>query len=513
MPWPRAELSGRLRYRGGSRGPCLSLLHLKLTDPALRALRDCQRLQYIKIPCALGSPGEGARLFTFYLSRYSKDKPQASFDCIRQYVSRLGQNQLDCVGSIQEKITICASEDSYQLTRERVSQVEKEAWSRAAIEIKPAAQGHGKCVSVPKKLGMSTPLGKCPAGSPAPAGRKCSPMGTDRRVLVKCLVQLLALRPHCKHELLERLDRAQISLKDRSQLLPMLEEVGQLNPRESSYRLKEELFGQVQEDWLGYTAEERQEVRQLLRRKQAHGAVARPFLVPLECPSCQGASKRPLGVKRLALLDASDPQGLKKPCAPEHPPSSLGSHRRLQEPVLEHQRAQSQQQPCQLPRPSAELQSSEEEPSEGEGGDDWEEGALRLEQHLSALQDSGSQASLPASFAELPDYCRKYRAICSVEQHHAYVEAFSADYAEYRRLHTRIGHVSRTFIQLGAKIKMLPRGTQQHKAVEDRILQEYRRFKQTYPSYRKEKNRCEYLHQKLSHIKGLILEFEKTGAA
>lgn len=57
---------------------------------------------------------------------------------------RLGQNQLDCVGSIQEKITICASEDSYQLTRERVSQVEKEAWSRAAIEIKPAAQGHGK---------------------------------------------------------------------------------------------------------------------------------------------------------------------------------------------------------------------------------------------------------------------------------------------------------------------------------------------------------------------------------
>lgn len=43
-------------------------------------------------------------------------------------------------------------------------------------------------------------------------------------------------------------------------------QVGQLNPRESSYRLKEELFGQVQEDWLGYTAEERQEVRQLLRR-------------------------------------------------------------------------------------------------------------------------------------------------------------------------------------------------------------------------------------------------------
>uniref|UniRef100_A0A8C3RRV4 OCEL domain-containing protein n=1 Tax=Chelydra serpentina TaxID=8475 RepID=A0A8C3RRV4_CHESE len=463
--------------------------------------------QYIKIPCALGSPEEGTRLFTFYLSRYSKDKPQASFDCIRQYVSRLGRSQLDCVGSIQEKITVCATDDSYQLTRERVSQVEKEAWSRAAIEIKPAAPGHGKCVTVPKKLGMST--------SPAPGGRKCSPMGTDRRVLVKCLVQLLALRPHCKHELLERLDRAQIRLKDRAQLLPVLEKVGQLSPRESSYSLKEELFGQVQEDWLGYTAEEQQQVRQLLHRKQAHGAVARPFLVPLECPSCQGASRRPLGVKRLALLDASAPQGLKKPCAPEHPPSSRGSHRSLQEPVREQWRAQSQQQPCQVPRPSTgpELQSSEEEPSEGEGGDDWEEGALRLEQHLSALQDSSSQASPPASLAGLPDYGRKYRGICSAEQHHAYVEAFSADYAEYRRLHTRIGNVSRTFMQLGAKIKTLRHGTQAHKAVEDRILQEYRRFKQTYPSYRKEKDRCEYLHRKLSHIKGLILEFEKTGAA
>uniref|UniRef100_A0A452I4C1 OCEL domain-containing protein n=1 Tax=Gopherus agassizii TaxID=38772 RepID=A0A452I4C1_9SAUR len=322
---------------------------------------------------------------------------------------------------------------------------------------------------------MSPSLGKCPT----PGGRKGSPMGPDHRVLVKCLVQLLALRPHCEHELLERLDRVQICPRDRAQLLPVLEEVGQLSPRESSYRLKKELFGQVQEDWLGYTAEEQQQVRQLLRRKQDHGAVARPFLVPLECPSCQGASRRPLGVKRLALLDALDPQGLKKPCAQGHPRSSLGSHHSLQEPGLEHQRAHSQQQPCQLPRPSAELQSSEEELSDGEGGDDWEEGALRLEQHLSALQDSSSRVSPPASFAELPDYCRKYRAICSVEQHHAYMEAFSADYAEYRRLHTRIGTVSRTFMQLGAKIKTLPRGTQEHKAVEDRILQEYRRFKQS----------------------------------
>lgn len=130
--------------------------------------------------------------------------------------------------------------------------------------------------------------------------------------------------------------------------------------------------------------------------------------------------------KRLALLDASDPQGLKKPCAPEHPPSSLGSHRRLQEPVLEHQRAQSQQQRCQLPRPSAELQSSEEEPSEGEGGDDWEEGALRLEQHLSALQGeglhcsqltSGTSCCLPGSDPPCQPEVPLARAVCHIGLH------------------------------------------------------------------------------------------------
>lgn len=36
---------------------------------------------------------------------------------------------------------------------------------------------------------------------------------------------------------------------------------------------------------------------------------------------------------------------------------------------------------------------------------------------------------------------------------------------------------------------------------------------QTYPSYQQEKNRCEYLHQKLSHIKTLILQFEGSGSS
>ena len=52
---------------------------------------------------------------------------------------REGREQLEGQGSIQDKITVCATDDSYQMTRERVSQVEKDSWSRSAIEIKPGA--------------------------------------------------------------------------------------------------------------------------------------------------------------------------------------------------------------------------------------------------------------------------------------------------------------------------------------------------------------------------------------
>lgn len=49
------------------------------------------------------------------------------------------REHLEGQGVIQDKITVCATDDSYQMTRERMSQVEKDSWSRSAIEIKPGA--------------------------------------------------------------------------------------------------------------------------------------------------------------------------------------------------------------------------------------------------------------------------------------------------------------------------------------------------------------------------------------
>uniref|UniRef100_A0A8C6ID96 Elongation factor RNA polymerase II-like 3 n=1 Tax=Mus spicilegus TaxID=10103 RepID=A0A8C6ID96_MUSSI len=164
-----------------------------------------------------------------------------------------------------------------------------------------------------------------------------------------------------------------------------------------------------------------------------------------------------------------------------------------------------------LPLASSPLQGLSNQDSQE--GEDWgqdededgdEDGDSRLEQSLSA--PSASESPSPE---EVPDYLLQYRAIHSTEQQQAYEQDFETDYAEYRILHARVGAASQRFTELGAEIKRLQRGTPEHKVLEDKIVQEYKKFRKRYPSYREEKHRCEYLHQKLSHIKGLILEFEE----
>ncbi|XP_037690048.1 RNA polymerase II elongation factor ELL3 [Choloepus didactylus] len=144
-----------------------------------------------------------------------------------------------------------------------------------------------------------------------------------------------------------------------------------------------------------------------------------------------------------------------------------------------------------------------QDPQDWEQDEDEDMGP-RLEHSPSVQADSES-----SSPEEVPDYILQYRAIHTVEQQHAYEQDFETDYTEYRILHARVGAASQRFIELGGEIKRVQRGTPEHKVLEEKIVQEYKKFKKRYPGYREEKHRCEYLHQKLSHIKGLILEFEE----
>ena len=55
-----------------------------------------------------------------------------------------GDVHLDCLGSIQDKITVCATDDSYQKARQSLAQAEEETRSRGAIVIKPGGRYLGE---------------------------------------------------------------------------------------------------------------------------------------------------------------------------------------------------------------------------------------------------------------------------------------------------------------------------------------------------------------------------------
>uniref|UniRef100_A0A8C6THY8 Si:ch211-13k12.2 n=1 Tax=Neogobius melanostomus TaxID=47308 RepID=A0A8C6THY8_9GOBI len=130
---------------------------------------------------------------------------------------------------------------------------------------------------------------------------------------------------------------------------------------------------------------------------------------------------------------------------------------------------------------------------------DWSEGSPDQKHNPENLKDV-ERESTPDSLItaeQLPGCFMKYNPITSTEQRQQYQEDFCAEYDEYKALHDHIRTITDIFIQLASKISTLSPGTQ-----------EYKRF----PGYRDEKKRCQYLHQKLSHIKSLITDYDRAHA-
>uniref|UniRef100_A0A3B3TGW7 Mediator of RNA polymerase II transcription subunit 19 n=2 Tax=Poecilia latipinna TaxID=48699 RepID=A0A3B3TGW7_9TELE len=570
----------------------ITLYHVKLTDTAIRALEAYQNLKgvlqnetsicfkgnhgYFKIPTPTPETPSALRIFSFYLSSDSKDQPQASFDCIHQYISSDGREQLEGQGSIQDKITVCATDDSYQMTRERMSQMEKDSWSRSAIEIKPGATQPSKSVKYQKR---SAPL-PAPESSffkQPPSNRRSYGMPTQKPLRER-IIHLLALKPYRKPELLLWLERERATAKDKAELGAVLDEVARVNPKDSSYLLKDDFYRHVQRDWPSYSEEEKQLVSRLLSRKlqphisnksrnvQAHlsipatpedpstaknPAVKRP--VPLDSQERLAAKRQKLTDQRLhqsaakgltntkgahdnatvtfdpSLLSVAEPQRIGGiPGDPssltvaqsgfpfEHGPADGHiSEKREQDANINKLKTSQGDSDCtqqQLhnsqhrKKKSKKHKEKERERLKSDKGAEWLQSSPDLKQNTEKL-DNPDITSAAAS-EEKPDYVLAYSPISSLEQRQRYQEDFCTEYDEYKDLHSRIAAITHMFVQLGSKIKTLSPGTQEYKTLGDQILEKYSKFRKKFPDYREEKKRCEYLHEKLSYIKQLIIDYD-----
>ncbi|KAM7396691.1 hypothetical protein PAMP_019714 [Pampus punctatissimus] len=494
--------------------PNQTLYHVKLTDTAIRTLEAYQNLKaslsnqpaicfkgnqgYIKIPAPTPESPDGLRVFSFYLSSDSKDKPQSSFDCIHQYVSGEGRDHLEGQGSIQDKITVCATDDSYQTTRERMSQVEKDIWSRSAIEIKP---GPSKCVKVHRKQGLVSGSDSSNKHSPSNK-RSLVPSPVAHRPLRDRIIHLLALKPYRKPELLLWLERERASPKDKADLTSVLDEKRPLplDPSNCQTPKKQRLLDHslpLQSPSHGDYGTNG------AHTSSSHGNTSVHIKMEFdktnnhlqECPNGLYSPHKLSGSSAVPKLERTEPAPTVPSPKPPHTDTSICTDQHVANGQHKKKR-------------SKKHKDKERERLKP----DWIETSPDLKQNQENLKDhKGEKTPVNrTSTEELPDYLLKYSTITALEQRQQYKDDFCSEYDEYRGLHDRIGAITEMFVQLGSKINTLSPGTQEYKLMEDQILQKYRKYKKKFPGYREEKKRCEYLHQKLSHIKGLITDYDRA---
>lgn len=404
------------------------------------------------------------------------------------------------------------------------------------------------------------------------------------------IIHLLALKPYRKPELLLWLERERASPKDKAELGATLEEVAKVNPRDSSYLLKDDYYRHIQRDWPGYSEEERLQIAKLLARKlQPHISQSRNSQSNLSISKTSedavlnhstaksSAVKRPVPFDSLERLEVKKQRLVDQRLQQQQPtvnelstskgPSSstpilnpsfhtktefqrTSTHTGNQNglPVghsgfplmhklsstsdapVSHSKEQapriSSYQPTQgdsdrvhqqfvnsqhKKRKSKKHKDKERERLKDEKGGDWIETSPDLKKKLDKLDNP--EITKATASEEKPDYVITYSPIMSLEQRQRYQQDFCAEYDEYKDLHSRIATITHMFVQLGSKIKSLSPGTKEYKIMEDQILEKYNKYRKKFPGYREEKKRCEYLHEKLSYIKQLILDYDVSQAS
>ncbi|XP_061688445.1 RNA polymerase II elongation factor ELL2 [Syngnathoides biaculeatus] len=645
----------------------VTVLHVKLTETALRAIESYQNctnvsslqptIQFkgvqgrIKIP-RTDSSADATHNFDFYLSNVGKDNPQGSFDCIRQYVSSSGASHLALLATVQDKVTICATNDSYQVTRERMTQAVEDTRERGTKVIKPGGQYRGKQVHV-RKPALSTPevvpeRKRSTPINPANTIRKClSNNPVSQRPFRDRVVHLLALRPYKKLEVLGRLQRDGINHKDRNSLGTTLQQVANLNPKDNTYSLKDFVYRDVQRDWPGYSEDEKTQVERIMARKlglptEAHSSNSSPkdslpssprkrqpdfdFIDPLapkkarishlsnrgpatslslsssssdrreddgnpsakcsslpsnvilgppshlpvpshppapshqqpspasssnspctpegcgtqdlpvdQSSSCRDTSPSSLSSDRASQQHYQRPIPVATPVASTSPPPctsvtvtstvisnsalSTSDNRKFKKKSKKHKDKDRQRDKGkQIERGNNSTQSVVEQAKENRKSkkrQNVEDDRREVTDKNAHTYGDYSEKKTPTVFTstiEAPDYETKYTALVSTDQRQHYKNDFNAEYDEYRLLHARVENITRRFTQLDSQCRKLAPGTKEYQKVQEEVLKEYKKMKQHSPNYHGDKQRCEYLHNKLAHIKRLIADFDQRQA-
>lgn len=582
-------------------GANVSVFHVKLTDSAARAIGGFQSGKgrtsnpticfgdnkgKITIPCP--DSQDKVSVFTFTLNNVSSHNPHGRFECVQQTSTRAAE-ELSCLGVIQKKMTVNATEDSYDKAKQSMAQAEEESRSKSAIVIKHGGQFQGRKVTVrssaasgqskPKQPGHSLLSGVKKAAVRSRVKKATGALGpssdaneVQSRPLRERVTHLLALKPYRKPELLLRLQRDGLKATDKEELVAVLQEVGQLSSKDNAFVLKDGLFKELQKDWPGYTSGDQQLLKRILVRRlfqpqQNLLSVPEAQVSPLrDTPNSSPAHRPkhslheeytdPLATKRPRISRLSAKTNASKPRPAERAAQRDQSarpteqkdqldHRKLLESLSEAQAqavrrlepARGGQEETRGGAPENDKKKNCDQPPSPLAAPDLNKPKVarkksrhkhkekekdRSRERKAQVEDDPNQISQDYTDSceklldsnilqeyDTMDYLSKYTSISTSQQRQSYKLDFNREYSEYRDLHARIDCVTQQFMELDSQLKQLQHDSQKYKTVHNQIVQEYCKIKKSNPNYGQDKIRCEYLHNKLAHIKRLISEYDQ----
>ncbi|KTG35108.1 hypothetical protein cypCar_00010568, partial [Cyprinus carpio] len=394
------------------------------------------------------------------LSNVGKDNPQGSFDCIQQYITSEGSIQLDCLGGIQDKITICATDDSYQKARQSMAQAEEETRSRGAIVIKPGGRYVGRfdasraatferkaCTESEadnRKLCKPQSSGPVPGESPvSPHKEPASSSPSQKRPATEFIDPLANKKPRISHLASKSTglingklsssngkdsSSSQSAETSSSSQFPLLEIHRPFDP-----------LSDVSNDSNGRDCESQE------------AAVAERLSQPPSFPPHSTTQEESLGSTSLAhsSLDGSQTQSAQ--------PSLHGKSKKKSKKHKDKDKSKEKD------RDRERDMKKERRVDEDRGLDQKKPCDITTSNRSPGLNGMCHSSSIPAPSSEMTDYLLKYTVISSQEQRQSYKNDFNAEYSEYRGLHARIESITRQFTILDSELKQLQQGTDKYK--------------------------------------------------
>lgn len=498
---------------------------VKLTDSSIRAVEEYlqhkaavkghPRIQFlgqngvIRIPSKPGSASQDVgKRFKFSCSYFARDGRQGITECMYQASKK--QTMLAAMGMIEKRIAVLATDEAYEMTKNKMAQADQE---RKEIRTKEIKINHSKSKKKKPLVGMiGKELKKTSKGNPLSnssitksvnglkPGNSHISSNTKGHSYKDRVIHILALRPHKKPEIVARLQREGINQKDKISLGTILQQVATM--QDNSFKLNKHHYADLKPDtWPYYSEHERANVKRYKSQ----------ILIQESSPKVSSTSRSP------------EEKGTKRPLNDDYS-HTTSKKQRIAKPIQDPSTSSSGNQPIRTKSETSinKLNTSREKLSNGA---DTSQQDLKREKNFpaSATMKSSAKsneveqvqkkenASSPtvASTSDIPEYILKYKPVKSYEQRCKYKQEFQAQYREYIDLKEIVDNVSRKFLELDRVRRKYPEDSEDAQKIKQEIYRQYEQHQKD-TKYQEMKQRYADLYARLSHIKKLVVEYDQN---